>query len=253
MLMTPIHKQNNRASMKTLNLNWLTDGIVDVEYKKYILLAYLTAIKTEFAEKKLYPAFTDLIFHYQNLVELKNNKQLLHEQFPQRISKTDFHKLELLYKKIVEDDETMKIIEEIVYFSLPLFNEALSNGKEIYEYFAQNIEITPVGITPVYTDEGYALLNEHTRRETKVYRYQITIFENIREKYRGINMEYVETVPFSLANTYENIKGNLTKKYSILPNPATFVVVAKVPCPFENSLLPIAKRSLVQYVTKLSA
>jgi hypothetical protein len=240
-------------AMKTLNLNWLTDGIVDVEYKKYILLAYLTAIKTEFSEKKLYPAFTDLLFHYQNLLEVQKNKQLLYEQFPQRISKADFNKLELLYKKIVEDDETMKIIEEIVYFSLPLFNEAVSSGKEIYDYFANNIEISPVGLTPFYTDEGYALLNEYSIKEIKVYRYQITIFENIREKFRGINMEHIDTVPYSLANTYENIKVNLMKKHNILPNPATFVVIAKVPCPFENSLLPIAKRSLVQYVSKLSA
>jgi hypothetical protein len=239
--------------MKTLHLNWLTDGIVDVEYKKYILLAYLQAIQTEFADKKLYPAFTDLLFHYQNLVEIKNNKQLLYEQFPQRISKTDFQKLELLYKKIVDDDETMKIIEEIVHFALPLFQEAVSNGKEIYDYFANHIEILPIGITPVYTDEGYALLHEYSHKDTKVYRYQISIFENIHEKYRGIHMEYVETVPYSLVNTYENIKGNLSKKYNILPNPATFAVLAKVPCPFENSLLPIAKRSLVQYVSRLSA
>lgn len=239
--------------MKTLNLNWLTDGIVDFEYKKYTLLAYLTAIKTEFGEKKLYPAFADLLFHYQNLLEVKNNKQLMFEQFPQRISKADFQKLELLYQSIVEDDETMKIIEEVVQYALPLFTETVSSGKEIYDYFAQNIEITPVGITPFYTDEGYVLFSEYPIRETKIYTYQITIFENIREKYRGINMEYIETVPYSLVNTHENIKGNLTKKYNKLPNPATFAIISKVVCPFESSLLPIAKRSLVQYVSRLSA
>jgi hypothetical protein len=239
--------------MKVLNLNWLTDGILDFEYKKYVLLAYLSAIKTEFSEKKLYPAFTDLLFHYQNLLEVKNNKQLIFEQFPQRISKADFQNLQLLYQSIVEDDETMKVIEEIVFYAIPLFDKAVTDGKEIYDYFAQNIEIAPVGITPFYTNEGYALVNEYALKETKVYRYQITIFENIREKYRGINMEYIETIPYSLTNTHENIKGNLAKKYDKLPNPATFAVISKVPCPFEHALLPIAKRSLVQYVSKLSA
>lgn len=239
--------------MKTLNFNWLTDGIVDFEYKKYVLLAYLTAVREEFTGQRLYPAFADLIFHYQNLLEIKQNKQLLYEQFPQRISKADFKKLEMVYKKIVQDDETMDIIEEIVQFAIPQFDTLLANGKEIYEHIAQNIEILPIGITPFYTSEGYVLLNEYAEKDTKIYRYQITIFENVHEKYRGINFEYLETVRYSLAHTFENMKVNLVQKYKNLPNPATFAVQAKIPCPLEYSLLPITKRTLVQYVSKINA
>ncbi len=239
--------------MKTLNFNWLTDGVLDFEYKKYVLLAYLTAVKEEFAHKRLYPAFADLIFHYHNLLEIKQHKQLLYEKFPQKISRADFSKLEMMYKKIVQDDETMTIIEEIVQFALPQFDNLLANGKEIYEHLAQHIEILPIGITPFYADEGYVLLNEYADKDTKVYRYQISIFESMHEKYRGVNFEYLETVGYSLVNTYENIKVNLAKKYKNLPNPATFAVCAKIHCPLEYALLPITKRSLVQYVSKINA
>ena len=39
--------------MKQLNPNWLTEGWVDFEYKKYLLLAYLQKVSIDFDERKL--------------------------------------------------------------------------------------------------------------------------------------------------------------------------------------------------------
>jgi hypothetical protein len=239
--------------MKTLSISWLTDELMDFEYKKYMLLGYLKTIQTEFDTKKLYPLFSDLIFHYQNLMEVKNHKQLLHTHFPQRLSRADLQKMELEYQKIVNDDETMAIIEDVMSFALPKFKEILEDGKEIYEFIASNLEINPVGITPFYTDEGYLLVNEFADKAIKVFQYKITVFENQREKLRGLNITHIDTVNKSISQTYENVKVNLVKKYQNLPNPATFAIAAKVPCPFQEALLPVAKRSFVQYITKLSA
>jgi len=76
--------------MKKLQINWLTNGLIDFEYKKYMLLAYLKGVQEEFESKKLYPVFSDLIMHYQNLMQVKAHKKLVYEQFPQRISRADF-------------------------------------------------------------------------------------------------------------------------------------------------------------------
>jgi hypothetical protein len=237
--------------MKQLQTNWLTDGLIDFEYKKYMLLAYLEGVKEEFGAKRLYPIFSDLIMHYNNLVQVKEHKKLVYEQFPQRISRADFRKLEVVYQKIVEDDETMREIEEIVQFAAPKFDFALQTGKEIYDYIESNLEISPVGITPLYRNAGYLFLDEYPGRQTRVYEYQLTIFENTYETYRGINTKYIDTIRRSFTNTYENIKVNLVKQNKELPNPATFAIVAKVPCNFDQSLLPIAKRTLVKYVSTL--
>ena len=237
--------------MKKLETNWLTNGLIDFEYKKYLLLAYLDGVKAEFKEKRLYPVFSDLIMHYNNLLQVKEHKKLVYEQFPQRISRADFNKLEIMYQKIVEDDETMREIEEIVQFAAPRFDGVLQNGREIYDYIESNLEINPVGITPLYRDAGYFFLDEYPGQETHVYEYQMSIFENTYETYRGINTRHIDTIRRGLTNTYENMKVNLVKQNKDLPNPATFVIIAKVPCPFDQSLLPIAKRTLVKYVSTL--
>ena len=47
--------------MRNLEKDWLTAGLVDFEYKKYVLLAYLQSVKTNFKEQKLYLDLVDLL------------------------------------------------------------------------------------------------------------------------------------------------------------------------------------------------
>lgn len=239
--------------MQKLPINWLTAGLIDFEYKKYLLLAYLQTAKAEFGHQRLYPLFSDLIMHYQNLKQVKEHKKLVYESFPQRITRADFKKLELVYKKIVEDDETMQQIEEVIEFATPLFSKTLEEGKEVYDFIERHLEISPVGITPMYFNEGYLFLDAFPGKETQVYVYRISVFENAYEKYRGINTQLLRTVRRGLSLTHEHLKVQLVKENQELPNPATFVVISRVPCPLDSALLPIAKRSLVKYVTGLAA
>ncbi|MDX5438077.1 MAG: hypothetical protein LPK03_12820, partial [Pontibacter sp.] len=198
--------------MNTLPVNWLTEGLIDFEYKKYLLLAYLQAARSEFSKQRLYPVFSDLIMHYCNLKQVKEHKRLVYESFPQRISRADFEKLELVYEKIVQDDETMQQIEEIIQFASPLFGEALEEGKELYDFVERHLEISPVGITPMYHNEGYLFLEVWPGKETQVYVYNITVFKNTYEKYRGINTQHLQTVRRGLTLTHEGLKVQLIKE-----------------------------------------
>jgi hypothetical protein len=235
--------------MKTLDKNWLTEGLIDFEYKKYVLLAYLQEVKHSFDQKKLYPYLSDLVFHYQNLQSIKENKKLIYENFPKQISKADFEKLEISYKKIVQDDAIMNDIEEILTYSIPRLKERLQEGKDIYEFIEEHINISPVGVSPLYPDHGYMFISESHVSETRIYQYQITIFENAYEKYRGVHTFYLESIKKGIGITFENVKIDLIRRHKQLPNPATYLVESKIVCPLDETLLPIAKRLLVKYIS----
>jgi hypothetical protein len=241
------HNVRNSA-MKELNKNWLVEGLIDFEYKKYVLLSYFQYVKNNFDERKLYPCLSDLIFHYSNLLQLKEHKKLLYENFPKSLTKADFEKLELIYEDVVNDDKVMKEIEDIISFSIPKFKACLSDGKEIYDEIEDKISISPVGISPLYPDEGYVFMYVPNQSETKIFEYQITLFENPTEKYRGVHMQFLESVSKGIGNTYENFKIDLIRKYKKLPNPATYLIESKIICPFEETFLPIAKRLLVKHI-----
>lgn len=236
--------------MDVLHQDWLTRDLVDFEYKKYQLLAYMKKIKGKFTERELYPFMSDLVFHYNNLLSLQKNKQLIYENFPKEVSRADFEKLKIHYRQIIKDGELMKTIEEIISFALPHFQEGVETGAEIYEDIARQISIEPIGITPLYKNEGYLLMFANSQTSVYIYHYKITVFHQAEEAYRAIQTQQMEVTNWSLANSFEQIKKKLVASNRDLPNPATYLAVSQHAYPLEPTLLPITKRLLVQHIGK---
>jgi hypothetical protein len=236
--------------MKTLSETWFAEGYIDFELKKYTLLAYLQQVNHYFNESKLYPQLSDVIFHYNNLQALKENKKFLQEQFPKKLSGVQIEKLQLLYEQIIEDDELMQELEEIITFSADKLKTAISSGTEIYEFVEDKLNIFPVGLIPLDTNEGYFFLSEGSGRQTLVYQYRLSFFEKHDEKYRAIRTEYVNEWERNIVNSYENIKAELLRNKKELPNPAVYSIETELSFPVSETLLPVAKRSLVRYISK---
>jgi hypothetical protein len=238
--------------MENLKDNWLTEGLIDFEFKKYQLLGYLQKVKDSFSRVELYPFLSDLVFHYRNLMILKENKLMIGESFPKELATERLKNLELTYRKIIEDDLIMCEIESIMEYALPQFKASLDEGSYIYEYVESKCEISPVGLTSLYANEGYLFVTQPPEKETNIYRYQVTFFEQSSEPMRGIQTTLVETTERSLASTYESLKLILIRKYSELPNPAAYLVLSKLKFPYVQTLMPVAKRLLVKEISKVA-
>lgn len=234
--------------MAALSKNWITEKHIDFEYKKYILLAYLSEVSSEFESNKLYPSLADLIDHYKQLAYIRDNKNNLANAFPQRLSKFDFEGFKLSYEKIVEDDDLMAEIETIINYSIPKFEYYLSEGKKIYDLIEEQLHVSPVGLIPLYPNEGYVFLSDSKNADTNVYEYHISLFEQPDAVYRGINTQYICTYKRSFSCTYESIKNDLLRLNKKLPNPATYAIESDLSLPIEETFLPIAKRTLVKYI-----
>lgn len=239
--------------MKKLHADWLTDQWIDFEYKKYVLLAYLQHAQRQFSDHKLYPVLAELVEHHRNLIRIQESKTHLKQHFPKKAEKLDWEQLRLSYQEVIEDDETMRELDEIIAYALPQFDARLREGKELYEEVADQLEVRPVGITPMYFREGYIFLEEVYRRHILVYRYAVTIFEQAHETFRAIQWQFLERVQRSLAQTHESLKVSLARRHRQLPNPATFLIALEHPYPFQETFLPIAKRTLMRHLATLEA
>lgn len=235
--------------MKSLGINWFIEGSIDFEHKKYILLDYLQEINRHFDRSRLYPNLTDLIFHYNNLLDFKRHKTVLQQAFPQQMTKADMEALKLTYQKIIQDDDSMREIESIISYALYKMNPAIQTGKEIYDFVESHLAIDPVGLVPLMPYNGYFSLRNGKERTNWIYEYQITIFERKDDKFRGINIQFIDTYEQSITNTPEAIKLDLISKHKHLPNPAVYYVQSDISFPLEQTLLPVAKRSLVKYIS----
>jgi hypothetical protein len=236
--------------MESLKENWLTEGLIDFEFKQYQLLAYLQRVKKSFKQVELYPHLADLVFHYRNLKSISENKGLIRENFPKEISIESLKNLELSYKKIVDDDAVMQEIEDIIAFALPQVKGSLDEGSFIYEYVESQCEIAPVGLSSLYANEGYMFITQPPQKETEVYRYQITFFQQSNETMRGIHTQHIFTEARTFSNTFEQIKLKLIKQFTDLPNPSTYLITSKLKFPLNQTLMPVAKRLLVKHLSK---
>ncbi len=239
--------------MKKLSDTWFAEGYIDFELKKYTLLAYLQQVNKYFNENKLYPQLADVIFHYNNLIAFRENKKFLQEQFPKRLTGFQLEKLQLLYEQIIEDDDLMNELEEIINYSAETIKSTIQNGTYIYELVENKLMITPVGLIPLDTQEGYFFLSADNNKQTKVYQYRLSIFERHDEKYRSIKTWFVNDWKRSISNTYQSIKAELIKNKTDLPNPAVYAMETELSFPVEETLLPIAKRCLVKYISDNAA
>jgi hypothetical protein len=233
--------------MIELKQNWLTEGRIDVEYKRYLLLAYMQQVKDEFDAKKLYPRFSELVEHYRNLEILREQKKIAANNFPKEISKLDLERFKIEYRSLTQDDELIREIDEIISFAIPMFQNKMSLGKELYEEVEDKVEIFPVGLLPLEVDEGFFMLSDFVRRMINVYYYNITIFESAMEKLRGIHTTLVNQYEMSITNTYQNIKYEMIKGSKQMP--ATYALEFKESYPMAETMLPVAKRMLVRYIS----
>ena len=239
--------------MKSLSQTWFADGYIDFELKKYTLLAYLKEVNSYFTENKLYPQLADIVFHFNNITAFRKNKRFLQDQFPKRLTGIQIEKLQLLYEQMIEDDEIMQELEEIIQFATDKMQHTITNGAEIYEFVEENLTITPVGIMPLAYEEGYILLSREAEKNTHVYQYRLSIFEKHDEKYRSLKTEYIQSWTRNFVNTYENIKSDLIRNRSDFPNPAVYSIESALNFPVEETLLPVAKRTFVKFLSTQGA
>jgi hypothetical protein len=132
---------------------------------------------------------------------------------------------------------------------MPEIRDKMQLGKELYEEVEHKVEVIPIGILPLHIQEGYLLLSDHLRRLVNVYYYHITIFESAMEKLRGIHTQIIGQYEMDISTTYESIKYKLIKEKRDIPAPATYALEFRESYPLAETMLPVAKRVLVKYIS----
>src|SRR5574343_381224 len=171
--------------MENLAKNWLTEGLIDFEYKKYILLAYLKKVHETFEAKKLYPVFSELISHFKYLKELKENGENLQSNFNYPVESLDKTTLAFI-RKTPEEEEWLKEIKQIITYSIPLMAKEIMDGKNIYDFAEKNIIMEQVGLLPMVKTEGYFMLQFPNSNVVPVYNYQLSPITYMNEKAFGL-------------------------------------------------------------------
>jgi hypothetical protein len=226
--------------------NWITDGWMDYEYKKYILLAFLSKCKEQFQETRLYPPISELMGHYQSLNELRSDLEKLKKSFPKEVSSINWKKLMFDYQEATLNDETIAVMQDIISFAIPQISETLKEGQDIYNFVEDQLEFSPVGLLPVYVNDGFFFIRQANSNVVHIYQYHYSMITHQGEQLRSLSTEFIETQSTSLHYPVEEIKADLNKRSSEMPNSPAWYCVSRMSFPIRETILPVTKRLLIR-------
>lgn len=232
--------------MKRLQPDWLTQGWLDAEYKKYVVMAYLQAVQQNFTDRKLYPDLPELRGHYETGLQFRRGKGTLKAAFPKKIERIDLKNQRLHYKSDETDSAFLADVDEIMDFALPRFQQMLQEGQLLWADIVASLTLTPIGLVPLRPEEGYLFIHPPRQPETHIYHFCLTLFTDQEPGGRIVRFRYMESVQKSIACTFESIKLDLVRRYRDLPNPATFMLESQQNYPVQETLLPIARQMIAQ-------
>jgi hypothetical protein len=233
--------------MAALDLNMFTAGVHDMEAAQYRILAAMKAAATDLHQNRLYPGLGELVELTSILETINNNRDQYQTVLPKRLSGVDFEKKTLKFDAIPADSEAIARMFELVDWALPQLRTLTDEGIAMFDFVLQHLHIDVVGIMPIYRDEGYVFVPDPRQHVYHVIRYELSLYTDDNDNYRAMKTIEVDTRDQgSVTSAPEIVKLDLVRKHQDLPNPATYLVDTDLDFPFENTILPVAKRKLMK-------
>jgi hypothetical protein len=228
-------------AMYTLSLSLFT-AAHDEEAGRYRVLSGLQQARLAFARNEVYPHLGDLIRLHEALGQVTTAAGALRGRQRGPLRGIDLEAGQLLYDAPTEPP---LLAESLIEWALPRLRDTIEEGRMLYEFAEEHAALRAVGIVPAYQDEGYLLIPSGQR--LRILRYGVSLFEQPDGRYRSLRTtEVAAAPPYTLPAT---LKRTLVARDPSLPNPAMFQLESDVDLPVEATVLPIAKRKLLQYLT----
>lgn len=232
-----------------LQKDWVSTPTFDVELKEYVLLAYLQRVNQRFGELKLYPYLDELRTHLEDLYALKDEKNIWERILSSDLVGLDTDNWSLKFDKPkLPESELLDVINQVVDIAIPRMETFWECGQELKEEILDHINITPVGLIPLNTTEGYMMLRSWN--ETRVYSFSMKLFleERDQDQYKSLNTKFIASFLNTPSNTPDRLKRMLIKANPDLPNPATFLFRSEMTIPHVESFMPLAKQLAYNYI-----
>jgi hypothetical protein len=178
--------------------------------------------------RKLYPYLSEMIKHYQELANMK-----------EEIEKIAYEDVNTIYDYLLE----------IIDFTMPQLEVKIKEGQKLYDIILENLSVEPVGIIPAYDNEGYALIKSGDEELLHSFRYVITNIFLEHEKYIAVNIEHQKTYEYpKKINIIRFIKDRIIRESKDVPNPMVLYIESRFEIPIQESLLPIVKRNICDWL-----
>lgn len=235
--------------MTGLRIEHFMQAPQDVEGAQYRILNSLQEVRRAFARNIIYPHLGDLVRLHSGLKDLLRQIEDLREALPGTLTGIDLEAGQARFDKPDLGHDAINTVEELIRWALPPIQEAIYEGRMVFEFVEENIYMEEVGVMPSYHDEGYLIVPDPRREQMHVLQYILSVFTRSDERFRKLKTAVVESFPRrGVYPSPQSIKIRLLAENRQLPNPATYFFATELDFPFEATMLPVVKRKVMRYL-----
>ncbi|RMG81281.1 MAG: hypothetical protein D6707_05020 [Bacteroidetes bacterium] len=217
---------------------------IDLEYRKYMVLAKVSAAEKALQEKRIYPEYLELKKEYSLLESLLGNIRAFMDDMPKYIESVSLQEQKMV-KKAKEKGEGW--IEDIAGFAdkaLNYIKPKLKEAEELKETFYQEINISDIGVCVNYKNEGYLFVRNEKDKKIEVYRYKWNVLPGEDEPAEEHFVKVLEK-PLSKMTNLADVKLEVIKQNPDFPVPQTYWVESEEPLPIKPTLLPLSRQKII--------
>lgn len=227
--------------MPALSLS-LFAAAADEEAARYRVLSGLQDVHRAFGRTCVYPHLSDLVALRRDLAVVLDGFDRLDAAQPGTAVGIDWEAGEVEFAS----DRPPLLAADLARWALPLIDEAIAEGRTLYEFVNEVVALNAVGLVPSYYAEGFLLLPPEAD-VVQVLRYAVSALTGPDGAYHSLRTTPMDLELDPLATPHV-WKEAIREACPELPSPAAFRLASEVDLPVEETLLPIAKRKLLAFV-----
>lgn len=227
--------------MPALTLD-LFSTATDPEAARYRVLAGLQEARHAFGQSRVYPHLADLIALRRELGAFLDALGRHRDGARERVVGLDADTLELRTDGAASPP---LLAEALAEWALPHLAEAIDEGRTLFDFVDQQAALAVVGLVPPYVDEGVLVVDDDGT--ARAVRYALGVLTAPDGRYRSLRTQPldVELDPMAPPARWADA---LREACPELPALALYRLDSDVAFPYDETLLPIAKRKLMQTV-----
>lgn len=208
---------------------WLTSNPIDLEYKKYKMLAYEQKMMKQYKQRKIYPYFTDIVDKLAYVNDFLKNMVAL-EKSNMEIQKIDWLNQEIKYKSKINDN-TFDELKSIAIMARDILSDLYIHFKNLYDEVDGSIVISGSRFSIFDKYEGFLQVKYNMGLKEKILYY------NIYKVLYPTPTFYLKTNKPIIKDYYENrLRKNI------------FNIIMNENFPAKESSIPVFRRKFLLHV-----
>lgn len=245
-----MEKDNNKGFSLLMDCEWVIKAPIDLEQKQYVLLSYFQKLNEKLDNFMLYPTFIELSLHMANILSLIRDRKFMYtdkefKSLDDEILVTDLKVKDVPQLTKEQNEELFKILID----SEPKIQYYFEIAKSVWMILYDNVGIhLKKNKSTLRKRAGYFY---YTNNDNKTYIWEFKTKKVGKSKYDYklfVNLIYETDNNFDIYDIIKNNSDwNNVENNNKLP---IFQLTSNSDYPINESLLPIFKRKVLNYINQ---